>query len=94
MTTEYKTYTKRWGVLATVIILNFTCFTQTTCYLAVAARAAEYFEVDDVKMDYITLLSILFTAPGQLVALFTVNKIGLKVRRSFHIISNIISFYF
>ena len=79
MTTEYQTYKRRWGVLATVMITNFTCFTETTCYLAVAARAAEYFDADDDEMDYFSLVGIIFTAPGMLVALYVVNKIGLKV---------------
>ena len=48
-TVEYRLYRRRWGVLATVILSNFTCFTQVTSYLAVAARAAEYFDADDVK---------------------------------------------
>ena len=81
MSAEYRTYPRRWGVLATVIIANFTCFSETTCYLAVAARAAEYFHADDVKMDYFTLAGIIFTAPGMLVSLFLVKKIGLKVNK-------------
>ena len=80
MTTEYKTYKRRWGVLATVFVTNFTTFANVTSYLAVAARAAEYFDADDVKMDYFSLLGIIFTAPGMLIAVFLVNKFGLKVK--------------
>ena len=33
-------------------------------------------------MDYFSLVGIIFTAPGMLVTLFLVNKIGLKVNNT------------
>ena len=80
MSVEYKTYPRRWGVLATVISVNIACFAQTSCYFSVTPIAAEYFDADDVKMDYFHLLGMLFTTPFIFVALYTVNKIGLKAK--------------
>ena len=80
MSAEYRTYTRRWGVIATVILINFACFTQTSCYFSVTPIAAEYFDADDVKMDLFHLLGMVFTSPFILVALYAINKIGLKVR--------------
>ena len=82
MPSDYRTYKRRWGVLAAVVITLFAAVTQRNCYLAIAASAAEYFEADDVKMDYIVLLGSIITAPGMFVALFIVNKIGLKVTKT------------
>ena len=80
MSVEYRTYNRRWGVLATVISINFACFTQTSCYFSVTPIAAEYFDANDVKMDLFHLLGMVFTSPFILVALYAINKIGLKVK--------------
>ena len=79
MTEEYKIFKWRWGVFATVALTNITTFTNTTGYFSVAAAAAEYFDADDAKMDLFALLGKIFLAPGLFIALFTVNKFGLKV---------------
>ena len=72
MSAEYRTYTRRWGVLSTVILINFACFTQTSCYFSVTPISAEYFDAD--------LLGVVFTSPFILVALYAINKIGLEVK--------------
>ena len=53
MNAEYRTYNRRWGVLATVILINFACFTHTTCYFSVTPIAAEYFEALHSGIDLI-----------------------------------------
>eukprot|EP00091_Calanus_sinicus_P005609 TRINITY_DN16056_c0_g1_i1.p1 TRINITY_DN16056_c0_g1~~TRINITY_DN16056_c0_g1_i1.p1 ORF type:complete len:100 (-),score=33.55 TRINITY_DN16056_c0_g1_i1:354-608(-) len=76
---SYHTYRKRWGVLATVMITNFTCFTSSSCYFPVVAKTAEYFNVDHVQIDYFSLLTLSITAPGMLVVSFHSQEVWIEV---------------
>ena len=76
----YRTYPWRWGVLATTGLTNMTCFCLTTSYYSVATSAASYFKVDQAQLDALTQINMIILPVFMLVAVFVLNRFGLKVR--------------
>jgi len=79
MNNEYKVSASRWGILASVIILNVANNLQFLSFAPVATATAAHFARDDpADVDWLTNAAFLTSAPTAIASTWAVQIMGLR----------------
>lgn len=76
--TEYTLYRSRWVLLTAVTLLNLANYSHWIAFAAVAKQAAEYYKVSGPEVDLIPTISYGLCIPFCLVAVYIVERRGLR----------------
>ena len=72
-------YSQRWWIVSAVSTTLFAIQGQRTAYCSVTKSTAKFYDQTGDNMDFIILLSVLFSIPFCLVALYVIDRFGLRI---------------
>jgi len=75
---SYTTYSERWWILGTVVLLNFANYAHWIAFPAVAKKAAAYYDVSGEALDLIPTVSYAAGVPTCLIATYLIESRGLR----------------
>ena len=78
----YKTYTRRWGVLASVVSLNMVSYMLVVSFGPIASTAAIFYGVDGDMIDLFALIAMAINIPVMFVSIFCAERFGIQVNFS------------
>jgi len=76
---NYKTYPRRWLVMASIMTLNIFGYCLSISFGPVASQASEYYQVPGPTIDLIPLVALAVNMPGMFVAVYCIDRFGVKV---------------
>ena len=79
---QYKTYTRRWGVLASVVSLNMVSYMLVVSFGPIASTAAIFYGVDGDMIDLFALIAMAINIPVMFVSIFCAERFGIQVKLS------------
>merc|ERR1712192_349726 len=75
----YKTYPRRWFVMASIMSLNIVDYCLSISFGPVASQASEYYQVSGPTIDLIPPIALAINMPGMFCAVYCIDRFGVKV---------------
>jgi len=76
---EYRVYKRRWFIMLAMMLCNMLGYMLNVSFAPVAPTAAEYYQVSGDMIDLFPLVGLGVNVPGLLLALFFMERYGIKV---------------
>ena len=76
---DYKVYTARWWMVASVVIINISAASHLAAFPSVSLKAAKHYDQSGEMIDLLPTTSHGFRTLGLIITVFVAKKFGLRV---------------